>query len=868
MSAQVVRGVVHATSAITPTQSVPLRDALQQFAAGGAFAAGSPPAVASTRVEGVDVAMSQESDTFGSLDPIADAVGSQLAEAQSQELPFEIETSTSQGEGQSQITENSEPAASAEGEALSGNFPAVNVVPDKDGQKAAANGAKGGQAPPKAADDKSPQKKTSGVAAAEVDAADVLLSLSMTAARRAGAPVAVTGAPLAVAAAAAAAAKKPVAPKPAPVPRAKKQAVAPATAAVESPKAVKTATPADKDKDQTPSKGGGESSSPAPPPPLALPWEVPEAPPPPPAAAPIAVELNTAVTVGLGEHGGIKGGTKRPALPIKAEFVNPEDIGYVHKFRWEEQPEPAKKKPKASSWVLPTKKSEAREKLQTGGVKAGSAPVKRKSAGSFSSVLGSPGQKQWTKSAAPYVPVLDEAADPDIEREEQALKKQYEQELQHDVQFGHLQIQTSNIKVSFAFAEGEIVTIEQLTQHLKKDEVLLTENYKVRVKDKSAASNNEGRTFFGGVLTITMDVWDSNYPDNDGHNTSVRLFGFRDMDPERRHKAQFNGCSCKHGDTLPFFREVFGIHYKMKDIRVEPNSVFSATDNAVMDPRYGLDMEALKLCLEKCQEEDIVQNFNLQVTGGVNFGFTALKGTPLQRTCKPTVQKSGSIQLMLVDAPRRIRLETMRFLIDHCKSAFAPLARLNLTKRTVDKRQKARRLVEQQRLRHQAVQDRHVRSSLDKSSAAGQSSRKDDAGSSAGGRGSVQAFQAPLANLGMSAALGLTGLEANLLTSAGPPPPPPADGANAADGSASGSVAASAAWAGTGAAAPTAAQIQEGMKLIAAAAQSGQFVAVRVRRLSSKFCERESELGARGESVRQDVRIDLRVWVYMCVCQH
>ena len=43
---------------------------------------------------------------------------------------------------------------------------------------------------------------------------------------------------------------------------------------------------------------------------------------------------------------------------------------------------------------------------------------------------------------------------------------------------------------------------------------------------------------------------------------------------------------------------------------------------------------------------------------------------------------------MLVDAPRRIRLETMRFLIEHCKTAFAPLARLNLTKRTIDKRQK------------------------------------------------------------------------------------------------------------------------------------------------------------------------------------
>jgi len=96
-----------------------------------------------------------------------------------------------------------------------------------------------------------------------------------------------------------------------------------------------------------------------------------------------------------------------------------------------------------------------------------------------------------------------------------------------------------------------------------------------------------------------MDVWDASFPEAEGNNTSVRLFGFREMDPERRHKAQFNGCSCKHGDTLPFFREVFGRHHKMADIRVEPNSVFSATDNAVMDPRYGLDMEALKVCLEK-----------------------------------------------------------------------------------------------------------------------------------------------------------------------------------------------------------------------------------------------------------------------------
>jgi hypothetical protein len=32
----------------------------------------------------------------------------------------------------------------------------------------------------------------------------------------------------------------------------------------------------------------------------------------------------------------------------------------------------------------------------------------------------------------------------------------------------------------------------------------------------------------------------------------------------------------------------------------------------------------------------------------------------------------------------------MRFLIEHCKSAFAPLSCLNLTKRTIDKRQKVR----------------------------------------------------------------------------------------------------------------------------------------------------------------------------------
>ena len=62
-------------------------------------------------------------------------------------------------------------------------------------------------------------------------------------------------------------------------------------------------------------------------------------------------------------------------------------------------------------------------------------------------------------------------------------------------------------QVSFAFENCMAVSIEQLCNHLHKDERIKTEHYNVRIKDKSAASNGEGRTFFGGVLTITMDVW-------------------------------------------------------------------------------------------------------------------------------------------------------------------------------------------------------------------------------------------------------------------------------------------------------------------------------------------------------------------------
>ena len=64
---------------------------------------------------------------------------------------------------------------------------------------------------------------------------------------------------------------------------------------------------------------------------------------------------------------------------------------------------------------------------------------------------GGVSQKPWIKTPVPNVPVLDESNDADLAREELAVKLQYETEIGHDVQFAHLQIQTSNIKVSSSF---------------------------------------------------------------------------------------------------------------------------------------------------------------------------------------------------------------------------------------------------------------------------------------------------------------------------------------------------------------------------------------------------------------------------------
>ena len=176
---------------------------------------------------------SQESDTFGSLDhlPEAGPLSSQM-EADSQELAFEVEASGSQSQSQSQLsTDVSEVSAEA---SLEGNFPAVNLlVPGKNsplgktGSEATKDTPKGKgvtaskaasrkdgkgtgkDAQDKGAKDKKDAKSPSTGAApekgqvakkavnggkasqdapmeAEVDAADVLLSLSMSAARRSG----------------------------------------------------------------------------------------------------------------------------------------------------------------------------------------------------------------------------------------------------------------------------------------------------------------------------------------------------------------------------------------------------------------------------------------------------------------------------------------------------------------------------------------------------------------------------------------------------------------------------------------------------------------------------------------------------------
>ena len=116
-----------------------------------------------------------------------------------------------------------------------------------------------------------------------------------------------------------------------------------------------------------------------------------------------------------------------------------------------------------------------------------------------------------------------------LAQEEEELQDQYN-DIGHNVQFGELEIQTSNIKVSFMFEDQRQVSISQISEHLNKDDGKIeTPNFTVKVKEKSAASTQDAkgnkRTFFGGVVTITMDVWPKGENPENPHNTSVRLFG-------------------------------------------------------------------------------------------------------------------------------------------------------------------------------------------------------------------------------------------------------------------------------------------------------------------------------------------------------
>jgi hypothetical protein len=522
----------------------------------------------------LDGCNSQESDTFGSLDQLAEAgqVSSQMHDISSQDLPFEVDAGGSQGQNTSQLsTEGSEQSAE---ESLQGNFPAVNIVaagksspPNKKGGEASNDAARGkgnglasaagskgaGKSkdlkdkganhaksdptlPPGASPEKGKKAAANGKDSknappmeAEVDAADVLLSLSMSAARRSGrnptdpvpplqpgppkkrsktdgkdpAAASVAAAPTppgtapadattsattapapsdapataAVAAPAttsvASTTTSPSPPEPAsakapPAARTKKQATNMNYAAVtglaagqKNPKTKEHPGDQDQSKDKaeaSSAKDKGPLPSPYPPPsPEPVMMDVLASPPPPPPAMPIVGGFSAIVMPqGAAPHPAqeMSNADKRSARQMKAEFVNPDEVGYVHKFRWgecthrvggrlgvisaaalllyttrarilfislphvhmhiistcrpkvptvfvssssiscasllpslcvcvlclrwlaEEQPEPAKKKPKTSSWVLPTKKTETREKLQTGGVKAGASPVK------------------------------------------------------------------------------------------------------------------------------------------------------------------------------------------------------------------------------------------------------------------------------------------------------------------------------------------------------------------------------------------------------------------------------------------------------------------------------------------------------------
>jgi len=278
--------------------------------------------------------------------------------------------------------------------------------------------------------------------------------------------------------------------------------------------------------------------------------------------------------------------------------------------------------------------------------------------------------------------------DDSLDSDEAIVRDMYRKE-GFDVLFNPLSSSTSNVKLSFRIQNSQAVTIKELSEHIEKGLMLyINKRCSFKINEITTAQSKEGRLFFGGVVTIGMEMLEQN---KKSQKASIRLFGFNNKDPEKRHKAQYSGQLSSNEDLFPLFRCLFEQQgRKIEDLQLSPNPVFSSTDNAVMDPSYGFDVDRMAKVLERLKEENKVEKYSKQLTGAINFNFFVEKGE-LKLCFSATVQKSGSIQLMLVKNPRRTRLETMRFLLTYCRDCIVSLESLKLNRRTLDKRNRARR---------------------------------------------------------------------------------------------------------------------------------------------------------------------------------
>ncbi|EKX40558.1 hypothetical protein GUITHDRAFT_164630 [Guillardia theta CCMP2712] len=247
--------------------------------------------------------------------------------------------------------------------------------------------------------------------------------------------------------------------------------------------------------------------------------------------------------------------------------------------------------------------------------------------------------------------------DDSLDSDEAIVRDMYRKE-GFDVLFNPLSSSTSNVKLSFRIQNSQAVTIKELSEHIEKGLMLyINKRCSFKINEITTAQSKEGRLFFGGVVTIGMEMLEQN---KKSQKASIRLFGFNNKDPEKRHKAQYSGQLSSNEDLFPLFRCLFEQQgRKIEDLQLSPNPVFSSTDNAVMDPSYGFDVDRMAKVLERLKEENKVEKY--------------------------------SKQLMLVKNPRRTRLETMRFLLTYCRDCIVSLESLKLNRRTLDKRNRVAR---------------------------------------------------------------------------------------------------------------------------------------------------------------------------------